>query len=262
MDDALIFADDEFKIKRILNRIENICIKYGLILHKDKCKILVYNNDEAIGEINNIEVVPKIKYLGIIIENKRTIFQLQKAKIFESANKHANMMYSMLGKCCNRLLIGKTFWKGLVLPNILYGSDIIDFTIENIKALQVLDNRAYRDILKVPKYTATSFLRGEVGASAAETRIIKNKISFLKHAYQGDNELLKEIVQYDFEWKITKWSKCVHKCLNLLDLQLHQILSMSKPTIESKLIEWDDINWRTNADDTKTLKIYRTVVKR
>ena len=160
---------------RVLNKIDSICAKYGLFLNKNKCKILIFNSDSEMEEINDIKIENSLKYLGIMIENSRMCFNLQKKKMYESGLKFVNMIYSILGKCCNRMLIGKTYWKGLVLPNILYGTDVIGMRNEDISKLQTLDNMAYRFILKVPKYTAIEFLRGEVGASAAISRDMKNK---------------------------------------------------------------------------------------
>ena len=41
------------------------------------------------------------------------------------------------------MLIGKTFNKGLALPNILYANDVILYNKLEIKKLQVVDNKAY-----------------------------------------------------------------------------------------------------------------------
>ena len=38
-----------------------------------------------------------------------------------------------------------------------------------------LGNKAYRDILQVPIYTASEFLKGEIGAPSSESKDIKNK---------------------------------------------------------------------------------------
>ena len=73
------------------------------------------------------------------------------------------------------MLIGKTFWKSLTLTRILYGTEITYFTAEEINKLQIFDNRAYRNILKVPNFTAIEFLRGEIDASSSKARDIKNE---------------------------------------------------------------------------------------
>ena len=55
--------------------------------------------------------------------------------------------------------------------------------MEDLKKLQTYDNQAYRYILDVPKYTATEFLRGEVGASSAKARDIKKQVTLYQTLY-------------------------------------------------------------------------------
>ena len=47
----------------------------------------------------------------------------------------ANITYSVIERSCNKLLIGKTFWKTIVLPSILYGTNIINLTEDNINEI-------------------------------------------------------------------------------------------------------------------------------
>ena len=138
------------------------------------------------------------------------------------------------------MLIGKTYWKGLVLPNILYGTDVMGMRCDDIKKLQTLDNTAYRFILKVPKYTAIEFLRGEVGASAALSRDMKNKILFLRHALTSDeNPLLRQIVTTDIQDKCTKWEKNIFTYLNDLNISLNNVCTMKRDNLEERIREWD-----------------------
>ena len=54
--------------------------------------------------------------------------------------KIANMVNSVNTKSCNRLLIGKTYWKNIALPAILYGSNIINVTESEVEELQRIEN--------------------------------------------------------------------------------------------------------------------------
>ena len=63
-----------------------------------------------------------------------------------------------------------------MLPEILYSSEIITFTQDEIKQLQTAENQAYKMILSAPRYTANEILRSEIGSSTMETRDKINKI--------------------------------------------------------------------------------------
>ena len=101
-------------------------------------------------------------------------------------------------KSCNKLLIGKTYWKSAALPAILHGSEVVCYTENQITKLQTEENKALRYTVNARKCTAISALRGDVGASLQATRDMKTKILFIKHILR-DNNLLKEIFlqQYD-----------------------------------------------------------------
>ena len=73
------------------------------------------------------------------------------------------MTNSVIEKSCHRVMMGKTYWKGVVLLSALYGAEIIDMKVEEIDKLQKGENTAMRRILKAPKWTAQSALRGEIG---------------------------------------------------------------------------------------------------
>ena len=60
----------------------------------------------------------------------------------------ANIIYSMIEKNCNKLLIEKTFLKSIALPSLLYGTNIINFIADNIRELQKIENSVYRCILE------------------------------------------------------------------------------------------------------------------
>ena len=132
--------------------------------------------------MSNIDVVDEIVYLGILIRNQKKWYLSNNKKCIEKANKLCNNLYSVLGNSCNRMLIGKTYWKILALPNILYGQEIVIYNKNDIDRLQIIENRAFRYILQVPCYTAIEYLRGEIGVSDMKCRDMKSKINYVKHA--------------------------------------------------------------------------------
>ena len=84
----------------------------------------------------------------------------------------ANITYSVIERSCNKLLIGKTFWKSIVLPSVLYGTNIINLTEDNINELHKIENSVYRSILGAAHYYPNVTLRGEIGASLVKKRVM------------------------------------------------------------------------------------------
>ena len=92
-------------------------------------------------------MVETIKYLGIKLDDKRNMFKTHKTEMINKANKLANLTYSVIAKSCNKVLIGKTYWKCVALPSILYGISTIHLTETEIDRLQRIENSVYRKIL-------------------------------------------------------------------------------------------------------------------
>ena len=99
---------------------------------------------EKYEKTSNIEVVEEIKYLGVIVLAKRNVFEGQKNEIMKKKIKRLSVMTnSVIEKSCHRVMMGKTFWKGVVLPSALYGAEVIDMKVEEIDKLE--KNREHRN---------------------------------------------------------------------------------------------------------------------
>ena len=75
--------------------------------------------------------------------------------MFSKAKRMENMTYGIIERSCNRVMIGKTYWKDVVLPSILHGAEVIDLTKEEINKLQIIENNIYRKILRAPSFSNT-----------------------------------------------------------------------------------------------------------
>ena len=66
---------------------------------------MIFNLKDQPEYLGNIKVVPKVKYLGIEIDNKRNYFKTQRDKILQKARKMANITYSVIERSWNKLMI-------------------------------------------------------------------------------------------------------------------------------------------------------------
>ena len=127
--------------------------------------------------------------------------------------------------------------------------------------LQRIENRAYRSILQVPNYTAVEFLRGEIGASSMESRSIKGKILYLKHALQGPNGLLKEIITVELEREETRWMKDVSSYMGSLGINKSYIENNTIAELKRVVNKWETKIWIQGMSNKSTLQIYRMYKK-
>ena len=226
-------------------------------LNKDKSKILIYNNKEKIEEIQGIKTTNEIKYLGLTVTNNRDCFNNQKQHNKDEATKYSNIIPAIIYRSCNRLLIGKTYWKNIILPKILYGSEVINYTKTDIETIQKAENKAYRYIFQAPKHTPVAALRGEVGASSQIARDMKTKLKYVKHLTEEESSLTNTIFEDLYKNPFSKWIKTIKSYQKIFNITINDIKQMSTKQIDTMVKEWDTQQWKGCINDKKTLHIYK-----
>ena len=169
----------------------------------------------------------------------------------------ANLTYCIIEKSCNKLLIGKTYWKSIILPSILYGTNIINLSEDDIKDLQIIENNVYRSILNAQPNAPNVTLRGEIGASLMKKRIIQGRLSYIKSIMSGRNQIMHIILEKLINEKSTKWMKTTQKYLNEIKMNVIDIELRSTEEIKQKVIIWDNEQWTSEIKTKNTLLLYR-----
>ena len=184
---------------------------------------------EKCEKISNIEVVEEIKYLGVIVQAKRNVFEGKKNEIMKRKIIRLSVMTnSVIEKSCHRVMMGKTYWKGVVLPSALYGAEVIDMKVEEIDKLQKAENTAMRRILKASKWTAQAAIRGEIGISNMKARIARSRLLCLRIIETGNNEVLKRIMEDSRKHKKSKWWETTRKYTNWAQIEEREKKNYSK----------------------------------
>ena len=185
---------------------------------------------EKLNEIAGIKVHDKMKYLGITINDKRNIFKIQRELIIEKATKTANLTYLVAARSCAKLMIGEAYWTSIVLPMILYGTNIIDFTKEEIQKLQRIENSVGRKILCALSSAQEVALRGEIGISSMKSRIMEGQLKYLQHILRGESNRLVERVIKEMRAKKKK-----NRCITSL-LEVRKLVGIRGMNIETEEI--------------------------
>ena len=75
-----------------------------------------------------MKVVSSIRYLGTDAGDSILCFgECQKGKIW-LAEKMANLTFSIIARSCNKMVIGKTYWKSVVQPRVLSATAVMVWT--------------------------------------------------------------------------------------------------------------------------------------
>ena len=261
-DDGLLLAQNVSEAKQIIDELIGVGEECGLSINKGKSRILIFNMKGRPKSIRGIDVVKQIKYLGITINDDKKCFRIHKKEAIEKADRMANITYPVISKSCNKILIGKTYWKSIVLPTILYGSNILGFTKTDIDKLQIIENRVYRHILGAPRYAQIPTLRGEIGASSMMARIMEGYVKYLKYLIGIDsNDLLRRITEERLNNKEDQWTIDIRNYCKELKLDRVSIASIGNEEIRKKILEWDSEMWRQELSRKSSLEIYRLFKK-
>ena len=194
-DDGLILSNSRKEMGQMISLVMEASAECGLNINVQKSQCMIINKKAPKPEkINDIEIVQEIKYLGIRITESRKYMKKYKETKLQLARKMSNVALSVVARSCNRILIGKTYWKSVVLPSILTGGAVVDWNKSELEQLQRIENIVWRHVLGAPSYVAVEALRGEVGSATMEERDMKIKLCYTKHVLKGNNELLKEIL--------------------------------------------------------------------
>ena len=178
--------------------------------------------------------------------------------MIDKANKMSNVLYSVLGRSCNRMLIGKNFWKGMALPYFLYGQEAILYNKGQIQKLQLTENKAFRTILQVPLYTPIEALRGEIGSSSMEYRDIKNKILYLRNIMkETPNELIRKIIIEEINQTEMKWIKLVKSYMSRMRLSIDNIVDMTPQQLKDYINRKESEEWREGMNNKSSLALYK-----
>ena len=155
------------------------------------------------------------------------------------------------------LLIGKTFWKNIVLPLVFYGINIINLTEDNINELHKIENSVYRSILGAAHYSPNVTLRGEIGTSLVKKRVRNGRINYIKGIQSNRNKLLETILWTIENEQETKWIKTTREYMNVTNINFNDNRLNSKEYLKQFMIKWDRNIWEDELEMKTRLQIYK-----
>lgn len=251
-DDTLLLADTELETVQKINVFKYECQKVGLEINENKSEILIINGKNKPENINGIRVVKDIKYLGIHITAERRMMKKYVKDKISKGQKYSNWMKYMLRSKLMKQSIGKSIWKGAILPALTHGMTAINLTKKEISSINQIQNNVYRGILEMPKRTPEEYLRGEIGSSSQKQRDREGKILLLKHVLENTVELKSEL-----EKRNTKWMTQCIEYMEELKISMRKIEEMSKKELKCLCKRKNEEEWRKAMEKKGTLRYYR-----
>lgn len=255
-DDGMLLATCEEQAVRSVEVVRSVGEKYGLKINVRKSKCMIFNSNRDVREIGGMQVVPGLKYLGVNLVNKRNLLEEHRRGMIEVVRRMSNMVNSVIEKSCHRVLIGKTYWKGVVLPKVLFGAEAVNIRELEIEKLQRAENGTMRRILRAPRYATIAAMRGEIGMGTMKSRIVRGRLQYLRRVMQGDNVLLKRMVGGMLGGRDT-WMGWNRKYLEWADVRLEDLRRMGRNELRNRIGKIVERNWMQEMESKSTLRLYR-----
>jgi len=257
-DDGLLLARSLREAVAMVNLLEESSAECGLLVNREKSVCLVFNGDEAEGaSIAGIKVATEVRYLGVKVVNQQDCFKEHRREKIELAERMANLTYSVIGRACDRLVIGKTFWKNVVLPSVLASSGVIVWRKRELEKLQRIENGVWRKIFGAPSYTPVAALQGEIGCSTVEGRDSKIKLKFAKFLQESRSGVLRRVWNVVRGGGVGGWVRCVTGYLERLGLGWTELEETSVGDVVRMISRWEEASWRAQVESRSTLIHYR-----
>ncbi len=210
-DDVVLLANNEDDMNKLLECVHKYCIKWRLLINKDKTKVVHFRKKSTprsnkIIRISSTELdyVENYKYLGIFVNEfmsyEKTVETLS-AAAGRGLGKVISKFKSMNDMCYN------TYYKLLecyVRPVLEYGSAIWGF--KSYSKCDQIWNRAGRFYLGVHRFVSTAGMMSDLGWLTTKYLRWLNMLRFWNHLLtMNDDRLTKKVFQVEYENKRKSW---------------------------------------------------------
>ena len=145
----------------------------------------------------------------------------------------------------------------LQLPTVMYGVGLMNINEGQASKLQSNENGVYRKILGARENTVVEVLRGEIGASDTETRLIEARLMMAISIYNSKNEWMREILRKVRDSAGNPWNRGLNRCLEKVGVSYERLVEMSKVEVKRMLRKYDTRKWKEGLARKTSVGVYR-----
>ena len=144
----------------------------------------------------------------------------------------------------------------MMIATILFARSVLVQSKQDIRAVQAIEYGVYRHLIGVAGYTAVCALRGEIGTSLMESRMMESTILLAKDGLEGDFDMVNSAIEFDRETEKGEWIRTVNQYLETLNISWDNLIDWDKKTIKLRVKEYDTDKWQEEMMTKPTLHLY------
>ena len=105
-------------------------------------------------------------------------------------------------------------------------------------------------------YATVDALRGEMGASLADSRIMETMLLYARDTMKGDFQNLKNMMKDTMKVGKGKWYTSITQYLNKLNVTWDKLIEMPRAEIKLRVKDYDTTKWSNSLQDLSTQRYY------
>ncbi len=277
-DDVVLISTSSTGLQNCINALQAFSEEWKLEINLDKTKILIFNKKEPTApkfqyDDKEIQHTDKYTYLGIDFHEDCSFHHA----ITNLQDKGLKAMFKLqqLVENVTNLNTLLTIFDHTIKPILLYGSEVWGIHLikaKNTKNLpkiiqdihnskfNTLEQRFYRQILRVKRNTSTTGVRGELGRHPLTIYALSNSIKYLysiqaKPEHKLVRQALDETININPKKSWSNLVKEVEQTVNINNTPLNTLTPPTKPHVKKiykstiralkssyELYWWDQLN--------------------
>ena len=278
-DDIVVLAQYERDFKLLLNAIAVYMDLWHLEISEKKSKVLVYGmpfsaerrwclgtfqtslnvwKDLSLGEVS------EIKYLGLNLTRSNDIFRLTKKNIPSTCRKNKWQVTIPAERLGRRIWFGSTIWESYVVPQLLYGCEVITYDKQSLRKLEIGQNDVLRTLCHTAQCTPIMGLYGVTKRLPLEYEVRKRQLCYARYLSQLPSErVVRNCFDIQLQWyydgMVSKpWAK------QLFDfgekISLPQVDMWIKSTVKTTLLTYFLNEYQNAVRTRESLRFMRDVI--
>ena len=98
-----------------------------------------------------------------------------------------------------------------MVSSLLYGKSVVVAAKSTIEKIQRFENRVYKFLIGVAGYVTIAALRGEIGASRMESRVMESMLMYVRETLIGEFEDVKKYMNHDIQTGRGEWARTANE---------------------------------------------------
>jgi hypothetical protein len=212
-DDIVLIFEKECEAQVFLDELTKVISSFGMRFAPKKCKVMLQDVQRPIMPLEiqgeSLEFVERFTYLGSCISTDCNVANEVNARISKARIVFANLRHLWRQTGISLTLKGRVY-RATVRAVLLYGSETWSLRAEDLRRLQVFDNRCLRTIARVGwrQRIRNELVRkrvfGFLAGTSIEECIQQNKLRWLGHVLRMPSHRLPKRALFsipDSEWR-------------------------------------------------------------